>query len=120
MKAVDDSKALPTPCRRFRDIIRNSLEPLVQRAAGLCTEQVVVTHLWIFMLTEQGLDGRYCSCGILKDVEGICGMLASLALDTCQWCHLAMVVITVTLLLDYYNCYNAYHSLDLKEPFTDI
>ena len=40
VNAVDDSKALPTPFRRFRDIIRNSLEPLVQGAAGLCTEQV--------------------------------------------------------------------------------
>ena len=28
--------------------------------------------------------------------------------------------VTITLLLDYYNCYNAYHSLDLTEPFTAI
>lgn len=119
VNVVDDSKGLPTPFRRFRDIIRNSLEPLVQGAAGLCTEQVAATHLWIFMLTEQGLDGRFCSWRVL-DVEGIGGLRASLALDPCQWCHPAMMVIIVTLLLDYYNSYNAYHSLDLKEPFTAI
>lgn len=54
--------ALPTALDRFRDIIQNSYDPLIQGADGPCTKQVVDTHLWLFVLTEQEGCGP-CCCG---------------------------------------------------------
>ena len=103
VSTVGGSKALLTACSRFRDIIQNSPEPLIQGAGCLCTKQVEDTHLRLFTLTEQGLGSRRCCRWTLKDVEGICVLLASLPLETRQWCHPAMMVILAILLLDYYN-----------------
>lgn len=70
VSTVGVSKALLTACSRFRDIIQNSPELLILGAGCLCTEQVADTHLWLFMLTEQGLGSRRCCRWTLKDVEG--------------------------------------------------